>query len=249
MPLQCPYCDRPIDPVDINVAADVAKCASCGAAFAPSKHLAESPPPAHVSSAVDEPPRPQAAPSYTKVRVYDDGRGLSIRIPPQGFQLMHIFLIAFAIGWWSFLGVFVTAITGISCIIDDMPFDGPSDGPPIFFLCFLTPFFAAGIGMVAAILWPLFGITELRLGHYGCSYRWSMLGLGRTVQAQQNECSVRWSTPGFIVMKRKQNMNVSTDLPHIKLQIGPKEVHVSQHLSQQEQEWIYHEIKDALQQP
>lgn len=249
MILKCPYCNRPVDPGDINVAADQARCAACGAAFAPSEVL---PARSHDQSsrvtapATDEPPRPERAPGYTKVRVYEDSQGVNIELPPQGFRWEMLFLGGFAVAWWSFLILFISVTFGISCIARH--FDAPPMGAPkgvqMFLCCFLIPFFLAGFAMVGAIVWPLLGVTHLRLGNYECACRWHLMGLGRTVRADPVATSVRWSSRGFSRPDRKSDS--STDPPHIQLLLGPKEIQVGQHLSLQEQEWLYHEIKDAL---
>lgn len=220
MSLQCPACRNVVPATDVNVGADVARCMACGEVFRPSAAMAPS-----ASAAVDEelPPRPDGPPAGTKVQLEDQGGSLVVRFPPPGFNFGLLFLIVFAIAWWSFLTFFVGfgAWTLLQDEHDKRPAvkaesssktepeaakkasaedtDSTGDGLELpgwggILLClFMLPFFAAGFAMILGILWPLFGRTRVRLAIDGCDYRASLLGIGRTHAAPAAETYVRWT--------------------------------------------------------
>lgn len=105
MAFRCPECGEAIPPENINVAADLAKCAACGEVFRPSGALGARTAPAPEGGPL--PPVPPGPPEGTRVAVDQTAGGISIRLPPRGFGADTVFLTAFAIAWWSFLLTFV----------------------------------------------------------------------------------------------------------------------------------------------
>jgi hypothetical protein len=219
MSLQCPACQSVVPAEDVNVGADVARCMACGEVFRPSAAMVPSP-----NAALDEglPPKPDGPPVGTKVQLEDQSGSLLVRFPPLGFNFGLLFLIAFAIAWWSFLTFFIGF--GVWGFLQDdhgqqpaVEAESPLNAEPeaaekaasedanstgsnsklpawggIFLCLFMLPFFAAGFAMILGILWPLFGRTQVRLAMDGCDYRASLLGIGRTHAAPVADTYVRW---------------------------------------------------------
>jgi len=104
MSLQCPVCQRTVPAADVNIVADLARCVACGEVFRPSAALGPRP---NEPAGEQFPPAPVGPPARTKVRIEDLGGTLLVHLPPIGFSFGLVFLIAFAIAWWSFLSVFI----------------------------------------------------------------------------------------------------------------------------------------------
>ncbi|MGQ9650139.1 MAG: hypothetical protein ACUVXJ_08510, partial [Phycisphaerae bacterium] len=168
------------------------------------------------------PPKPDGPPAGTKVQLEDQGGSLLVRFPPLGFNFGLLFLIVFAIAWWSFLTFFIgfgartllqdehekqPAVEAKSPLkaepkaaekVSGKDADSTGSGSELpgwggILLClFMLPFFAAGFAMILGILWPLFGRTRVRLAIDGCDYRASLLGIGRTHAASVADTYVRW---------------------------------------------------------
>lgn len=229
MSLQCPTCRSVVPAADVNVGADVARCMACGEVFRPSAAMAFGP-----NAVMDEglPPKPDGPPAGTKVQLEDQGGSLLVRFPPLGFNFGLLFLIVFAIAWWSFLTFFVGfGVWGLfqddhgqqPAIEAESPLNaepeaakkasienpdstgGDSELPGwggILLCLFMLPFFAAGLAMILGILWPLFGRTRVRLAIDGCDYRASLLGIGRTHTAPAADTYVRWTAEPVLSSRR-----------------------------------------------
>ena len=123
---------------------------------------------------------------------------------------------------------------------------------PVFILLFLTPFFAAGLAMLGGIFWPLFGRVEVSVDGAECSHRASLFGLGRTRHAAVESTRLRWRSeiasaiqagPAFLRrLARASGASVSP----VFLSLGTWETRLGAHLSEREQEWVYHALRRGL---
>jgi len=221
MALRCPKCRSEVPAENVNIAANVAKCESCGEVFRPGEALAA------VSGAAPasgpQPPAPSGPPEGTRIEVDDRAGGVSVRLPPRGFGADTVFLGAFTIAWWSFLLMFVgVGAWGIGHggngsapaqerkaeppAAPARPGQAPADKPaggkddasmpekviPAFMLLFMLPFFVAGFAMLGAVLWPLFGRVLVSVDGVECTHRASLFGLGRTHRAAVGETRIVW---------------------------------------------------------
>ncbi len=289
MPLYCPECDADIDADDVNVQANIAKCRRCGNVFRPGAVLgrASAPPdePAFSFSPSERPPE------GSKVRVEQFGDDVHVRFPPAGFSVGLVFLMAFAVAWWSFLSVFVgfgvgglragegppasdpageaaeEAAPGDAAPKEAGPAEVPpheaDEGPPAesppqpggepeggqdlfaavpwFLALFMTPFFLAGFGMVFAILWQLFGRTQVRFESMACTCRSALFGLGRTHRATPDETRVRWSDQPLASPTNPMQAMRTMQGNHgrILLTLGSWEKAIGETATRREQEWVY----------
>lgn len=272
MSLTCPACNAPIAPDDVNIQADIARCASCGDVFRPGSRVAGVAGQGPVADPV--PADPGGLPANSRLIVHDHGRDLTIRIPSSGFRSGLLPLAFFTIVWWSFLIGFVVmlfvTVSGASdmngpesvpeagadahsdALTEGKSGAGAGDGdlPLPCALLFMLPFFLVGFGMALAVLWPLFGRRVIRFYQNGCSYRISLLGIGRTHQVSIREADVRWREsripPEF--GEAVAGMARSLGLQHagLILVLGRWEGTVGGQLSRQEQAWLFHRLRAWL---
>jgi serine/threonine protein kinase len=104
-------------------------------------------------------------PAGSRVILQKSPEQIQIILPPEGFTPKLIMLGAFAIGWNSFLLVW----TGGASLI-------PS-GISWFFLLFSLPFWVAGLGMIAGILYSLSGYAILSIDTEEISLRHRIFGI------------------------------------------------------------------------
>jgi len=123
---------------------------------------------------------------------------------------------------------------------------------PVFILLFLTPFFAAGLAMLGGILWPLFGRVEVSVDGAECSHRASLFGLGRTRRAAVESTRLRWRSEiasaiqaGPAFLRRLARASGASASP-VFLSLGTWETRLGAHLSEREQEWVFHVLDRAL---
>jgi hypothetical protein len=282
MNLQCPACQKTVPAGDASIGVDLVRCMACGKVFRPNAAM-----PTGSDAADDEslPPKPEAPSAGTKVRIEDRGGALLVRFPPFGFNVALVFLIAFTIAWWSFLGAFIGfGISGViqadhqersqpTAIEAERPLesktpaaeehsdkDGNSRELRSAFLgvgvvlagLFMSPFFAAGLLMIWGILGQVLGQTRVRLATGGCSYRRSVLGLGRTRTASLVGTCIRWMDepppPGHRRSGTSAMPSFSTQHaePNILLALGSWETPIGASLSLREQEWVFREMRAWL---
>ena len=131
-------------------------------------------------------------------------------------------------------------------------FPVPEKIVPVFLLLFLTPFFAAGFAMLGGILWPLFGRVEVSVDGAECSHRASLFGLGRTRRAAVESTRLRWRSEiasaiqaGPAFLRRLARASGASASP-VFLSLGTWETRLGAHLSEREQEWVYHALRRGL---
>ena len=271
MALQCPKCGAEIAADDVNISADIAKCAACGEVLRPSQVMEGGRGPA--AEVAGGPPAPDALPPDTRIRVQEYGEGIVVAFPSAGFSISLIFVLAFAIAWWSFLLTFVGfGAAAIFSSDDERPAETRPESPsspdvttseqraengnkelgaffPIFICLFLTPFFLAGFFMLFQILWPLFGRTAVRLDRNECSYRASLFGFGRTRRAPPASTRLSWNDPagGNASSQFKQAMEAwGAEVSPITLSLGRWDGNIGNTVGRTEQEWVYHKLRTAL---
>jgi hypothetical protein len=104
MSLQCPACREKVPAENVNIVADLARCTACGNVFRPGTIMT---PDEGVGAQATPLPESANAPEGTRVQIKDRGGVLVVRFPPFGFNTGVLFLIVFAVAWWSFLGLFI----------------------------------------------------------------------------------------------------------------------------------------------
>jgi len=110
MALECPKCRHPIDPADLNIQADIAKCGSCGVVFRPSAALAgPGAGPTVEAEAPPEPPPVDRLPEKSRIRVVEHGGTFAVRFPPAGFAMLFGIL-------WPLFGHTEVRIEGRDCL-------------------------------------------------------------------------------------------------------------------------------------
>ncbi len=138
---QCSHCGAVIPAEDVNVATDVALCRSCGQAsrFSDLVKLEE-----EEQVNLDEIPK--------RVQVQKTMRGLEVSCKTR--QAAVWFFIFFAVFWNGIVGIFVTQV--ISGFFS-------ADGPDWGLALFLIPFVLLGLGVIATVIYMLFGGMRLTL--------------------------------------------------------------------------------------
>jgi hypothetical protein len=219
----CPGCQSEIPAEQINIAANVALCPNCGEVF----HAAD------LLTKESSVPSQTTPPEGTRISI-DKGPGqFFLRFPPTGFQWPLLFLIAFAIGWWSFLIAFV-------CM--------GSAQANWFMWFFMTPFFVAGLGMLFGIFYTIFGKTTVWFDGDECCYSATLFGLGRTRHATIDACLVRWCENGIDGKPRAERSAIAGanpacgTSPRILLSLGTWESALGSGYTLQEQQWVFGEL-------
>ncbi len=103
-------------------------------------------------------------PLGSKVVLNKDADSLEIIVPATGFRLEMLGLLGFAIAWNSFIFFWTGAV-----MFAPFPINVP-------FVLFSLPFWVAGIGMIQAILWGLFGQVQLSLNRQQISLTYNLFG-------------------------------------------------------------------------
>ncbi len=117
---------------------------------------------------------------------------------------------------------------------------------------FMLPFLAVGVGVIWEIFSQILRPTRVRLSTDGCSYRRSLLGLGRRRSASLAETSVRWTEessppgPGASGESAKPSSSTRRCEPHILLALGSWAIPIGGHLSLHEQKWVFREMRTWL---
>jgi hypothetical protein len=116
----------------------------------------------------------------------------------------------------------------------------------------MLPFIGVGLLMIWGILWQILGRTRVRLATDRCSYRRSLLGLGRTRTTSLADTHVRWTDeppPGGgqkSGRSGKPNASTKNAVRRMMLTLGDWETLIGAHLSRREQEWVFHEMRAWL---
>ena len=140
--MKCPTCKNPVSIEHVNVQKDFAWCSHCGEAFGISSQLPEN----------RSYERAEAVSAHFDLHNPPNGAWFSesrdqIKIGATTSSYMGIFLLIFAIFWWSILSTFFIA-----------DFDGPGDA---FGVVFMIPFFIAGLVLMGLAIMMLVGKEEV----------------------------------------------------------------------------------------
>ena len=144
MELYCPTCSAVLDPAEVNIAADLAKCTQCNSLHKVSELTQErrSVVP-HESQEVSVVP-----PRHSKIAVStEDQSAIEFSTPRAGLWGPHLFIGGFSTFWLAFISVWTW---------------GASLGS-IFFALFSIPFWLVGIGLMSSFINSVFGQEILRL--------------------------------------------------------------------------------------
>ena len=100
MNLLCPQCGLPIDPAEVNIHADLAKCLECNELLRASELVAD------VTLAECHQP-----PAGSRIRFEPQSTGFgAFFIPRSGFRPLDVFSVFFALIWTGFLVVWVVLV-------------------------------------------------------------------------------------------------------------------------------------------
>lgn len=145
MDLYCPNCSALIQPEDVNVAADLAKCTSCGRLHKVSAVLQEAP-----SNLPVERPSAEVSlvPPMGSDIILDDSdqSAIVLSTPRKGLTGPHLFIGGFATFWLAFITVWTV---------------GAAMGS-IFFALFSIPFWIVGFGLMGSFINASFGREMIR---------------------------------------------------------------------------------------
>lgn len=136
MNVECSKCNSEIDPDNINIKTDLAKCSNCGAVLKVSE-LAQS------SKIIEANP-----PSGSRIEMSKDAEGnLQITLPKKGFAISVIPQLLFAIFWLGFISFWTWGASQAS----------------IIFAMFSIPFWIVGISMIIGIINSINEVQKISL--------------------------------------------------------------------------------------
>ncbi len=126
-------------------------------------------------------PATLAEPPYgSRLRIRESAQGLVVQVPPIGFNVSLFFLIPFAIAWNGFLVVWYSlAIAAGNWMM----------------VIFATGHLAVGVGLIATILFILFGTQVLTLSPQG-------------VRLHQHILGIRWQPPKVLPVAAIEQVEV-----------------------------------------
>jgi len=126
MKLSCPQCSSFIQPEDINIITDIAKCSSCGSVFKVSE-LVQKP----------EPHKVEQLPLGANLQVRKSfENAIELYYPKRGFSMWSLPIGIFAIIWISFVAFWTWGASQAS----------------VLFAMFSIPFWLVGIAMIVGII-------------------------------------------------------------------------------------------------
>lgn len=138
--LVCPKCTANIDPADVNIAIDVAKCAACNSIYRVGELLD------------DEQVRAKATemPTDSEIKVQRGlGNVTEIVLPAMGFKFTDLFMIVFGTFWVGFLIVWTSLAV----------FAGT------FFALFSIPFWIAGVYIWMGVVRNITEVEIVKIDH------------------------------------------------------------------------------------
>lgn len=219
MALNCPNCHFAIRDEFVNIQADTAKCTACGEVFRVSEALPDT------AAARDlKPPAPEVA----YVEYARDG-GITVVLHRQGFRKKSVSALVFS-------GLWLAITSGVSIGMGVSVFQG--EGPGIFGLLFLVPFWAVGLGMLYWGLWLALGATAIQLTPDEVVLGKMLFGRTRK-RVFRLEDVERFSRE----VSYKEN-----DVPvyACAVNFGSKHKNFGHHLSDADQEWLVAELNASL---
>ncbi|HYW21647.1 MAG TPA: serine/threonine-protein kinase [Nodularia sp. (in: cyanobacteria)] len=176
-------------------------------------------------------------PAGSKIQLTKNWDHLEILIPPLGFQLWIPFLGFFAIAWNSFILLWT-----IGALSGPFPIN-------LTFALFSLPFWGVGFLMIYGLLMCLFGNIRLHLNHQQISLLYELWGFKfhRPRPAPRDSITKVVYLPRHIIQDSEGNSTVSGQLEIWagvqKYQLG---VHSGSIQSEEEVEWLAHELSDWL---
>lgn len=169
-------------------------------------------------------------PFGSKLLLVKNANSLEIVVPPKGFSAGIVFLILFSIAWNSSTAAWTSAA------VFSAPF-----GIGMFFALFSLPFWATGIYMVWDILLTLFGRVRLYLDQQQISQTYELFGFkyrrSRPVPIQE--------------IYRLELQYLGATKSRIVIHAGTQEYQLGSysHISEQELNWLAHELSELLSVP
>lgn len=138
--LVCPNCSASIDPADVNVSIDLAKCGNCNNMFKVSELVPNG----------EESERVTELPKDSLIRVERAiGNATEIILPAMGFQPTDLFMIIFGTFWVGFLVVWTSFAAFAS----------------VYFALFSIPFWIAGIFIWMGVVRNITEVEIVRIDH------------------------------------------------------------------------------------
>jgi hypothetical protein len=278
MSLQCPVCQKKIPAGDVNIGADLARCTACGEVFCPSATIppgcdvAADEPPCPTLEPPPEGTKVRIEDQGGSLLVcfppfgFNAAVVLLIVIAIVWWGYVSLFLGS-SLGVWERL--VPQSLPPQMALEAESPLESdPSiaekqadrHGDPTeqdsgiggvygLFACLLMlPFIGVGLFMIWGILWQILGRTRVRLATDGCSYRRSLLGLGRGRTASLADTSVRWTDEPAPPGRRTSAASATPDRPrkrnepHILLTLGGWATPLGGGLIPREQKRVFREM-------
>lgn len=153
MKVQCPDCQAAIPAANFSLESGWAKCEACHELF----DLADV-----VPGFVPTPSQPgeKERPAGSRTLLERSDGELFIHVPAEGFRGATIGALAFSMFWLGFISFWTLAALG--------GFGGRAIGPVNWaFASFSVPFWMAGLWMLSAIIWSLWGKKSIRIDRNG----------------------------------------------------------------------------------
>lgn len=183
---------------------------------------------------------PESRPSNSKITLTKNNDKFEIIIPPSGFNAGTIAIGAFAIAWNSFIFFF----TG-SSIFAPFPIN-------LVFALFSLPFWVVGLTMILAVLFPLFGRTNLKIDTNKIALRMALWG----IKYAPTKPSFRHEIDKISYISKHSKKDSDGDRVHVPAKLviwaGVKKYELSMagdgvsSLSERELEWLAQELSDWL---
>ncbi len=141
-------------------------------------------------------------PAFSKIVLRQTAAEITVFIPPKGFTLGLIWLVSFAIAWNSFLIFW----TGFAVFMAPFPIN-------LMFALFSIPFWTAGLAMILAIIFTLFGTTKLQINPKQISLIYECLGIKYQKPkptSRQNITAIERTPSGWKIKNNDDNSTASS---------------------------------------
>ncbi len=229
MKLICPSCQSHIDASDVNVATDLAKCASCNEVFKASEVAAD----VDLKEGLTPPAGSGIAFSSNQT---DSG---SFHIPKFGLTGSDAFALLFAAFWIFFISLWTWAASQGS----------------IIFAAFSIPFWVVGLGMWRGILIGITESQELRFGADTLSVLKRSVVSTKRIEIPYKEIEsidVQFFMPRdpFTMTRYMRHFTQMSGMwggiPLTTIVHGTKKTHIAENVSDAETKWLVKMLKAVL---
>lgn len=220
MQVRCPKCRLELPVANISFETSLLKCDACNEVFPLSDIL------------------PVERPFDAWAKLECTERQLGIVVPPQGMRAATWGLLGFAAFWLAFIAFWTAGALGFA------PFGKMAAGAipraQVIFASFSIPFWLAGFGMLAGVIWSSRGSTSVYIdsGRAYLEKRCLTYLRRRCVSREKVQCA----RPGTVIVQR-ENGTYSPFSAELIYEGGSFKIPCN---SQSEQDWIISEINGFL---